>query len=137
MYISCYESLGGEIMRWVGVALAIAPLLMLIMLSLYSGGLPLLKMYASSVLKSIGIVVLTVLVSAPAIYMSISLETKIYLQSCIVNAFTCGTCWLVVAEKILITYQNEKEKDSKSMLRVERKQQLEGIDSEENEQAAK
>lgn len=94
-------------------------------------------MYAASVLKSIGIVVLTALVSGPAIYMSTSLEIKIYLQSCIINSFICGTCWLVVAEKLLITYQNEKEKDSKAMLRVEKKQQFEGIDSEENEQAAK
>ena len=41
MYISsCYESSGGEIMRWVGVVLAIIPFIMLIMLSIYSGGLP-------------------------------------------------------------------------------------------------
>ena len=41
MYISsCYESSGGEIMRWVGVVLAIIPFIMLIMLSIYSEGLP-------------------------------------------------------------------------------------------------
>ena len=136
IYSSCHESSGGEVLRWVGLVLAVIPLVMLIMLSLYTGGLPLLGIYSSSVLQPIGIVVGTAVVAGPSIFLSISLETKVYLQSCIVNSFTCGTCWFVVAQKLILTFQNEREEVNKTMLRVEKKQHLEGIDSEENEKAA-
>lgn len=133
----CYEtSTGGEVMRWVGVVFAIIPLIMLVILSLYNGGLPLLKMYGTSVLQSIAILIGSALIACPSIYMSVSLETKAYLQSSIVNSFTIGTVWLVVAQKLLLTFKNEKEKDNKTMLRVEKKQHLEGIDSEECEKSA-
>ena len=133
----CYEtSTGGEVMRWVGVVFAIIPLIMLVILSLYNGGLPLLKMYGTSVLQSIAILIGSALIAGPSIYMSVSLETKAYLQSSIVNSFTIGTVWFVVAQNLLLTFKNEKEKDNKTMLRVEKKQHLEGIDSEECEKSA-
>jgi len=134
-YSSCQVALGGGAMSWVGIVLAIVPLLMWIVLSVYTGDLPLLKVYAQSAFRSTLLVCVVTAIAVPALIFSDSTETIAYLQSCIVMSFTCGTCWFVVVQKLISVLRNERKNDRMTMLRVDKREVHAGNDSDENEKA--
>ena len=124
MYSYCEESRGGQAMQRLGYALSIIPLFILMLLSMYSGGLPLLKMYARSVQIAALFVLIVAFISIPAIAFAMSVETMVYLQSCIILTFTAGTCWLVVVQKLVPVWKEKKREVS--MFQVTKKGRTRG-----------